>query len=201
MTTSTPLTDGLPPPQPSLELPEAEAPALPASGDRDLVYAALAYLGQIGRAPAADPHWTAGDRRYLVGPLIVGDPAWGSVTPVWLRDAVRSARLGLVLAGEHDHASEEEAVAYLMAASLAAPLHHDWAEIYFWLAARVLARWGRVQEDDFWDLLAAAGPQRTLRPDQTADLSRLLLDIRRSVERHARTAHSRHTIQHKGAHP
>ncbi len=166
---------------------------------------ALTYLGQIGRLPAAEQHWTASDRRYLAGPLIVGDPAWGGDTPAWLRDAVRIARLGLVLAGEHDHAAEEEAVAYLtpapapvgaaagagVAASLAAPLRSDWAEIYFWVAARVLARWGQIgQEEDFWRMLEVAAPQRTLRRDQEDDLQRLLRDIRRSVERHARLPHS-----------
>jgi hypothetical protein len=155
--------------------------------DLDLVNAALAYLAQLGRQPAAEQRWTAGDRRYLVGPLIVGDPAWGRDTPAWLSDAVQVARLGLVLAGEHEHASEEEAVAYLMAASLAAPLHADWAALYFWVAARVLARWGKIsQEGDYWLMIEAAAPQRTLRPDQEDDLRRLLRDIRRSVERHAR---------------
>ena len=128
--------------------PTLQTEDLPA--DLDLVNAALKYLDRIGRQPATDPRWTAGDRRYLAGPLIVGDPAWGRDTPAWLSEAVQVARLGLVLAGEHDHASEEEAVAYLLAASLAAPLHADWAALYFWVAARVLARWGKVnQEEDF----------------------------------------------------
>ena len=110
------------------------------NGDNERLAAALAYLTKLDRPPAAEQVWTAGDRRYLAGPPVVGDSAGGPDTPAWLRDAVRIARLGLVLAGEHDHASEEEAVAYLMAASLAEPLHHDRAEIYFWVAARVLAR-------------------------------------------------------------
>jgi hypothetical protein len=171
--------------------------------DLDLVNAALTYLAQLGRQPAVEQRWTAGDRRYLVGPLIVGDPAWGDDTPAWLRAAVRTARLGLVLASEHDHASEEEAAAYLMAASLAAPLHHDWAALYFWVAARVLARWGKVgQEEDYWRMIDAAASQRTLRPDQEDDLRRLLRDIRRSVERHARLPHSTRTdttSTHEGA--
>lgn len=167
--------------------PAAQATGSPASAERNLVDAALAYLGQIGRTAAAEQRWTAGDRRYLAGPLIVGDPAWGDDTPAWLQAAVRIARLGLVLAGEHEHASEEEAVAYLMAASLAAPLHADWAVLYFWAAARVLARWNKIgREEDFWRMIEAAEPQRTLRSDQEDDLRRLLRDIRRSVERHVR---------------
>lgn len=174
------------------------------AADLDLVNAALAYLDRIGRQPAAELRWTAGDRRYLAGPLIVGDSAWGRVTPAWLGDAVQVARLGLVLAGEHDHASEEEAVAYLMAASLAAPLHTDWAALYFWVAARVLARWSRIgQEENFWHMIDAAAPQRMLRPDQEDDLRRLLRDIRRGVERHARPRHNTRTVTpstQEGAH-
>lgn len=180
--------------------PTLQTEDLPA--DPDLVSAALAYLECIGCQPAAGQRWTAGDRRYLAGPLIVGDPGWGDDTPAWLRVAVRIARLGLVLAGEHEHASEEEAVAYLVAASLAAPLHPDWAEIYLWLAARVLARWGKIgQAEDCaglaagtgWRMNDAAGPRRTLQPDQEDDLRRLLRDIRRSVERHARLPHTADT--------
>ncbi len=194
MTTSTLLIDDPPAAQLSLGLPDDEAVAFPASADRDLLDAALAYLGRIGREPAPRPHWTAGDRRYLAGPHIVGDPAWGADTPAWLCDAVRIARLGLVLAGEHEHASEEEAAAYLMAASLAAPLHPDWAALYFWVAARVLTRWSKIgQEEDFWRMIDAAVPQRALRSDQQDDLQRLLRDIRRSVERHARPAHNTRT--------
>jgi hypothetical protein len=172
--------------------PTLQTEDLPA--DLDLVNAALVYLDRIGRQPAAELRWTAGDRRYLAGPLIVGDPAWGRDTPSWLSDAVQVARLGLVLAGEHEHASEEEAVAYLMAASLAAPLHTDWAALYFWVAARVLARWSKIgQEEDFWRMIEAAAPQRMLRPDQEDDLRRLLRDIRRGVERHAMPSHTTRT--------
>lgn len=184
--------------------PPAQATGSPTSAERNLVDAALSYLGQLGRAPASKQRWTVGDRRYLVGPLIVGDPAWGGDTPAWLHDAVRIARLGLVLAGEHEHASEEEAVAYLMAASLAAPLHDDWAALHFWVAARVLARWRKIGwEEDFWRMIDAAAPQRTLRRDQEDDLQRLLRDIRRSVERHARPPHNTPTVvppTQEGAH-
>lgn len=59
-----------------------------------------------------------------------------------------------------------------------------------WVAARVLARWGKIsQEEDFWHMIEAATLQYTLRRDQEDDLHRLLRDIRRGVERHARQPH------------
>jgi hypothetical protein len=114
----------------------------------------------------------------------VGSSAWGESLPRWLRDAVQVARLGLILAGETELASEEEAVAYLLTASLAAPLARDWTELYFWLCARVLPRWGQVQEADFWAMLGET-PPHSLTHTQEADLRRLLGDIRRSVAKHA----------------
>lgn len=140
---------------------------------------ALSYLEKIGRQPV-DRRWTARDHRYLTGPLVVY-PGWDD-TPQWLREAVRIARLALILAGEEEHASEEEAVVYLMMASLTAPLDNDWAEIYLWLAARVLKRWGRWERPDP-DFVSI---RETLWPHQQDDLDRLLRDIRRSVERHAK---------------
>ena len=78
-----------------------------------------------------------------------------------------------------------------MAASLAAPLHADWAALYFWVAARVLARWDKVSEEEgFWRMIEAATSQRTLRRNQEDGLRCLVCDIRRSVERHARLAHT-----------
>jgi hypothetical protein len=52
-------------------------------------------------------------------------------------------------------------------------------------------------------MIEVIAPQRTLRPDQEADLQRLLRDIRRGVERHARLPHSTHTaitFTQEGAH-
>jgi hypothetical protein len=160
--------------------PEAPPPA------RDWEAAALAYLGKLGRQAAPPARFTVAAWRYLNGPLVVGSRSWGDTTPAWLRDAVRVARLALILAGETEQASEEEAVAYLMAASLQAPMSHAWAELYFWLCARVLPRWGKVPEAEFWAMLGERHDQRReLAGGQRDDLRRLLGDIRRSVEKHA----------------
>jgi len=144
---------------------------------------ALAYLAKLGRRPAADIRFTSAARRYLNGPLIVGSRSWGDLTPGWLRDAVQVARLALVMAGEDTEASQEEAVAYLMAASLAAPLDHDWARVYFWLCSQVLPRWGRITENDFLTMLGAA--PSTLTNNQADALHALRIKIRRDVEGHA----------------
>ena len=72
------------------------------------------YLSGWGCSGCRRHACRADDLRYLAGPLIVFDPAWGEDTPDWLRAKVRPARLGLLLAGEKELASEEEAVIYLM---------------------------------------------------------------------------------------
>lgn len=163
---------------------EPESPLTPPGPARDWTAEATAYLIKLGRPWTPAAKFTAPTWRYLNGPLVVGSSAWGENLPRWLRDAVKVARLGLILAGETELASEEEAVAYLLAASLAAPLARDWAELYFWLCARVLPRWGQVQEADFWAMLGETHPH-SLTHIQEANLRRLLGDIRRSVAKHA----------------
>ena len=100
MTTQTLLIDDRPTTQLSLGLPTDEAPALPASADLDLLHAALAYLGQIGREPAPQPRvcW----RPPLPGRTAHrGRPGLGRATHrPGCATAVRIARLGLVLVGE-----------------------------------------------------------------------------------------------------
>ena len=139
-----------------VSLPEQQPDA--ALATRDLAAAALAYLAKLGRPPAAAVQLTAAARRYLNGPLVVGSHSWGDMIPAWLRDAIQVARLGLVMASETELASEEEAVAYLMAASLEAPLAHEWAERYFWLCAPTRAGGGCHRA---WPRSQPPGPGRS----------------------------------------
>ena len=53
MTTQTLPMDDFPSAQPVLGIPDDQTPDLSASAELDLVHAALAYLGQIGRQPAS----------------------------------------------------------------------------------------------------------------------------------------------------
>ncbi len=87
--------------------------------------------------------------RYITGPLVVYDGSWGRDVPGWLRSAVRRARIEQVQQeverGEQGELGTlEEACAYLMTASLAVPLNHDWATIYIYVAGRVLSRHGTL---------------------------------------------------------
>ncbi len=148
--------------------------------------ALAAHMERAGLTPARSrDKLSASERRYLSGPIVVADHSWGETIPQWLRDAVETARLGMVLAGEKEIASEEEVVAYLYTASLAAPLGHEWAAIYLVTAARVLARWGKLESPtEFWRSIGG-WRKESLTPYQEEMLRRLRHDIRRSVE-HAR---------------
>ncbi len=102
--------------------------------------------------------------RYITGPLVVYDGSWGRDVPGWLRSAVRRARLEQVQQeverGEQGElATLEEACAYLMTASLAVPLNHDWATIYIHVAGRVLSRHGLLPAGrSVWQALGREEP-------------------------------------------
>ncbi len=146
-----------------------------------LAQEAMQYLERLGLQPLPSPRLRADDLRYLTGPLIVFDPAWGQDIPAWLRAVVRPARLGLMLAGEKELASEEEALIYLITASLAQPLDHQWCRTYLRLGARVMARWGHVQsEADFWGMLGEQAPRADL-AHEDEDLRRLRCWLRRQA--------------------
>ena len=101
-------------------------------------------------APPAEPTLTAEQRRYLSGPLVLHNSGWADTLPGWLVEVIPLARVAQVaaeVAGEVDPglATLEEVCAYLYTASLAFPLHRDYAEVYVWATAQVLARQGRVR--------------------------------------------------------
>lgn len=137
----------------------------------------------------------AEQRRYLEGPLVVGSPFWTD-TPEWLRRAIPKARLRQVLrelAGTVEYAelaTLEEVSAYLMAASFDAPLNHNAAAVYFWVAAQVLVQYGMVDSlESYWDRLDSGvlgTSHRELSEYQQSEYLRpLQRRIRASVVRHA----------------
>ena len=73
----------------------------------------------------------------LTYPLIVHPGGWGDTIPHYLRRDILTARMIQLMraqAGKEestlDEATDEEAIAYLMTASLAGPLSHKWYVVY-----------------------------------------------------------------------
>jgi len=73
-------------------------------------------------------------------PIIVMPGGWGDTLPDWLKEAITLERLiGNMEALKTGFmtATNAEACAYLMTASLTAPPSHDWAQIYLYVATKV----------------------------------------------------------------
>lgn len=148
-------------------------------------------------AAAAGKKLLAEQRRYLQGPIIVGSNFWTDI-PEWLCLAIPKARLrqvfleltgaeGAEIAGL---ATIEEVAAYLMAASLDAPLTQDAAETYFYATAQVLALHGMVESvEAFWNMLdggMSGNTNHELTEYQQMEVLRpLQRRIRQSVAGHA----------------
>ena len=124
--------------------------------------------------------------RYLNGPLIVFGPGGGWGYPSWLKTAVQPARMSLILSGDDDLASEEETLGYLCSASLAVPLDHEWADIFFWLGERVLLRWNRLPKGEpLWKAIGRRS-HVAISSNQQQHLDRLRRWLRCQVEKNGK---------------
>ena len=100
---------------------------------------------EVPVAPALDEEVLAAA---LADPVIVW-PGWESTMPGWIWQAITEERLARLATGDGDGlATLAEALAYLYCAGLAAPLNHEWAEIYCNLAARYMAARGAILPED-----------------------------------------------------
>jgi hypothetical protein len=85
--------------------------------------------------------------------LVVADTGWAQDLPDWLLAEIAAERLTLAMAAlthemaDHEKVGAAEMVAYLMTASLRAPLIHEDAEIYVYLTAKLMQRQGKELED------------------------------------------------------
>jgi len=84
--------------------------------------------------------------------LVVGNRSWADTLPESLLDDIKSERtiLGLISIVNPNFTDDEkvgdvEAIAYLMPASLAAPLPHTLTQIYLYLVTKVMERKGIPQ--------------------------------------------------------
>lgn len=76
--------------------------------------------------------------------LVIANAEWAKTLPEWLLKEIEAER---VIAGfcdllgkEHEPVGDAEVVAYLMTASLTAPLPYEYTNIYLYCAGRVLER-------------------------------------------------------------
>jgi hypothetical protein len=145
---------------------------------------AIEVLAELKAAQEFLESLTAEERYYLRGPIVYhpGSDA-GPILPKY----IPQARLDLVLSGEKELATLEEALAYLSSASLCFPLSSENAEVMFWLAQEVWERHKLTHEDQkIWEMLGRNEPF-ILTPFQEKEiLNRLRRDIRRAVSKHAR---------------
>jgi len=131
---------------------------------------------------------TAGQRRYLVGPIVQYPGGWG--LPGWLRETVVQARLAQVYSELHADmealATEEEALAYYTTASAAVPLHADAATCFCWLFCRIVPHFLPHTWQELAEMLAEGAPvPHDLPLHLEQELTDLRRQIRRSVEKHA----------------
>lgn len=79
-------------------------------------------------------------------PILVFPGGWGDTLPEWLKQAITLERLAMnmkALRGEEMTGTDAEVCAYLFTAALTQPMHHDWGQIYLYIATKTYRRWGR----------------------------------------------------------
>ena len=140
--------------------------------------------------PLDDPdviwsRFTAKQRQYLHGP-IVQYRSGGWDFPIRLRALVPQARLQQVLHGADDCASELEALGYLSTASLDFPLSYEWAQVFLWLADRVLSDYSLLPDEaaSVADVLGMNAISIT-RYEETEVLLPLRRWLRKTIVKHA----------------
>ena len=78
--------------------------------------------------------------------LIVGDASWADMIPGWLLEEIKHERIIYGLAGianpETPKVGDAEVAAYLMTASMRAPMPGEYVEVYIYLTARLMKKRG-----------------------------------------------------------
>jgi hypothetical protein len=127
---------------------------------------------------------TADELHYLLGPVVYHPGGWDS-GPILPR-LIPQARLELVMAGEKELATLEEALAYLASASLCFPLSSEDAKVTFWLTQEVWARHKLIHDDQpVWEMLSHDKPFALTPYLEHEVLNSLRRKIRTAVVRHS----------------
>lgn len=96
--------------------------------------------------------------QYLAGPIIVHKSPWAETSPPWLLKAVVIDRLETIFAEYHagvvkQLATSSEILAYMMPATMDAPMQRDWVDVYTWAGNETLIKHKRLNDGQtFWDL-------------------------------------------------
>ena len=94
--------------------------------------------------------------------LIVADKSWADAIPKWIKKEISAERMinGIIdtikpkktaqnTVQSHNNAvGDAEIVAYLMTASLRAPISSDFADIYLYVSAKVMLKAKKIQKED-----------------------------------------------------
>ena len=84
--------------------------------------------------------------------LVVGDASWADMIPKWLLDEVAAERMVLGLAGllkpGVEKVGDAEVAAYLMPATMRAPIPLEYVNIYLYLTGKLLLKKGKELPDD-----------------------------------------------------
>lgn len=79
--------------------------------------------------------------------LVVGDMSWADMIPDWLLEEIKHERIIYGLAGisnpEAPKIGDAEVAAYLITASMRAPMPGEYVEVYIYLTARLMKRQGK----------------------------------------------------------
>lgn len=122
--------------------------------------------------------------RWLTRPVIVHQSLWMETLPKWLIEAIYLDRLERIFQ-EHETgeigvlATPAEVLACMYPATMEAPLHSDWVNVYLWVGNEVFSKHQRLQETSLWQLL---GEDRPVKFESIkSDFEQLAKDIRRKV--------------------
>jgi hypothetical protein len=127
--------------------------------------------------------------RYLAGPLVLHRSSWAETTPAWLKIACVQDRFDLIL-NEYErnevgiYATPAEVLAYMMPASMDAPMYRNYVELYFWAGNEVMTKYNRLPKDAN-SLYEAIGERLIQFNDVKIDFHDLGRSIRQSVVKHA----------------
>jgi hypothetical protein len=127
--------------------------------------------------------------RYLAGPLVLHCSLWSDVIPEWLKLACVQDRLELIISEYEkdnvgDYATPAEVLTYMMPATMEAPMHREYVDLYLWAGNEVMQKHHRLPEncENFYELIGDRPIEFSRIKTEFHDLSR---SIRQSVVKHA----------------